>query len=451
MSKSLKEGTSFSQRGLSLNNSHSESLTNLTEAETVSIYTSETSTINNRGNGNQLVRRNNLNLQLRASAASSVVFLLVTFSIPTIVSFIFTVYLLSSSLSTAISCADRDTIIATLFPYIPESVRTLLTETIIHEWMTEAPKESNFFNEWRFLMIYFIPGLTREQRETLIRQLPRRRQEMLLQPGGIAQFLSLPPYLMNNHSSRQQSIILPPSLVDSSTNYGSSSRQLPRNESLTNMSTGGTALPENINSNDDNDLVWDSETVNSSNSIDDESSSEENRSLDWLQDESVIYQAIQEAIQSFSTAATRSIQDMVAIPTRFLVAHPIFSRILNTSRNLFIGTALSTGFYYTTPFFSNFVNNQMLPRLAQASRIPARAITTGTSQIVSRMNSFNTTRQNNNHSSYMGPVLISSSAFMGVSTGVLYYARYRLAESTSDSGADSEDERKKGKRGSYKN
>lgn len=392
-------------------NHNGENVTHFTEAETASISSSNITTQNE----DQLtLTRRTLNLQLRTAAFSFVGFLLVTFSMQSIIFFILSLYLISSSLSNATSNLNTETIMIYIFSYMPESIRTFLTETTVHEWMTDT----SFANEWRFLLIYFVPGLTTEQLETLIRQLPRRRQEMLLQPGGFAQMISLPQYLMN-------SLLRPPNNDEYDQNSILQRSESLNNNNNNNISTNRRALPggNRDDSNNENDLVWDNESIDSNST--NELSHNNNYLLDWLQDESVIYQAMQEAFQSISTSITQSIQSSVVDSMSNIVNSPLFSRIINTSRNMFIGTVLSTAFYYTSPFFSEAVNT--------AGRLPSRAITAATTHLTSSLISINRSRQNANFSSLIGPILISSSAFMGVSTGLLYYASARSRRSRSSS------------------
>ena len=47
--------------------------------------------------------------------------------------------------------------------YLPSSMYELLTSTTLHEWMTDP----TVWNEYRHLLLYFIPGITPEQLDTL--------------------------------------------------------------------------------------------------------------------------------------------------------------------------------------------------------------------------------------------------------------------------------------------
>jgi len=63
--------------------------------------------------------------------------------------------------------------------YLPEYLRVLLTETSLHDFMTD----DTFVMEHRYLLLYFMPGLQPEQLMGYINQLPERHRDALLQPG----------------------------------------------------------------------------------------------------------------------------------------------------------------------------------------------------------------------------------------------------------------------------
>ena len=63
--------------------------------------------------------------------------------------------------------------------YLPEYIRVMLTETSLHDFMTDT----TFMMEHRYLLLYFMPGLEPEQLMGYINQLPQRHREALLQPG----------------------------------------------------------------------------------------------------------------------------------------------------------------------------------------------------------------------------------------------------------------------------
>ena len=66
-----------------------------------------------------------------------------------------------------------------LVRYLPESIRIMLTETTLHEFMADTA----FFMEYRYLLLYFVPGLSPDQLMAYIGRLPARHREALLRPG----------------------------------------------------------------------------------------------------------------------------------------------------------------------------------------------------------------------------------------------------------------------------
>ena len=76
-----------------------------------------------------------------------------------------------------------------LLRYLPDSLRVLLTETTLHEYMSDT----TFMMENRYLLLYFIPGIQPDQLMGYINQLPQRHRDALLQPG-LGRFM---PSLMN--------------------------------------------------------------------------------------------------------------------------------------------------------------------------------------------------------------------------------------------------------------
>jgi hypothetical protein len=66
-----------------------------------------------------------------------------------------------------------------LVRHLPESIRVMLTQTTLHEFMADTA----FFMEYRYLLLYFMPGLRPEQLMEFIDRLPARHREALLQPG----------------------------------------------------------------------------------------------------------------------------------------------------------------------------------------------------------------------------------------------------------------------------
>jgi len=66
-----------------------------------------------------------------------------------------------------------------VFQYLPPSIQTALTETTLHEWMIDDTAAL----EYRFLMLYFIPGLSPAQIDSLVNRLPSRHRNILRRPG----------------------------------------------------------------------------------------------------------------------------------------------------------------------------------------------------------------------------------------------------------------------------
>jgi hypothetical protein len=68
--------------------------------------------------------------------------------------------------------------------FLPDSIYDQLVNMSFHEWMVEG----TFVQEWSFLMLYMMPGITREQIEAYIdRLIPRHRQ--LVRRRGLGYFL----------------------------------------------------------------------------------------------------------------------------------------------------------------------------------------------------------------------------------------------------------------------
>lgn len=62
---------------------------------------------------------------------------------------------------------------------VQNSIRDALQGTTLHEWMADPA----FFMEYRYLMLYFIPGLDPAQLDALVDRLPERHRNVLRQPG----------------------------------------------------------------------------------------------------------------------------------------------------------------------------------------------------------------------------------------------------------------------------
>jgi len=62
---------------------------------------------------------------------------------------------------------------------VQESLRDALEGTTLHQWMTDPA----FFMEYRYLALYFIPGLDADQLNALVDRLPERHRRVLRRPG----------------------------------------------------------------------------------------------------------------------------------------------------------------------------------------------------------------------------------------------------------------------------
>ena len=69
-----------------------------------------------------------------------------------------------------------------LFDFLPQSLQDYLTNTTVHDAMIDDSE----FMENRWYLLYFIPGLSNEQRQALIDRLPQRHRDMAYGPGGMA-------------------------------------------------------------------------------------------------------------------------------------------------------------------------------------------------------------------------------------------------------------------------
>ena len=86
---------------------------------------------------------------------------------------------------------------------VQSSIRDALQGTTLHEWMTDPA----FFMEYRYLLLYFIPGLDSAQLDALIDRLPERHRNVLRQPGYMSSMtpVSLRRALVNDDGSNNGS------------------------------------------------------------------------------------------------------------------------------------------------------------------------------------------------------------------------------------------------------
>ncbi len=75
-----------------------------------------------------------------------------------------------------------------IFSLLPESTRNRFLNTSIHDILTD----NTGYMENRFLLLYFIPGLSPEQILGMVNRLPQRHRDLVLGPGGIARILLQP-------------------------------------------------------------------------------------------------------------------------------------------------------------------------------------------------------------------------------------------------------------------
>ena len=86
---------------------------------------------------------------------------------------------------------------------VQNSIRDALQGTTLHEWMTDPA----FFMEYRYLMLYFIPGLDQSQLDALVDRLPERHRNVLRQPGYMSSMTpaSVRRALVNDESGNNAS------------------------------------------------------------------------------------------------------------------------------------------------------------------------------------------------------------------------------------------------------
>ena len=103
---------------------------------------------------------------------------------------------------------------------VQNSIRDALQGTTLHEWMTDPA----FFMEYRYLMLYFIPGLDPAQLDALVDRLPERHRNVLRQPGYMSSMTpaSLRRALVNDEggSNANGNAVVPTSNSDISARDG---------------------------------------------------------------------------------------------------------------------------------------------------------------------------------------------------------------------------------------
>lgn len=130
------------------------------------------------------ILRNQIILLLGSSALGLLLFLFYALPLAAFASLIFFVSSLGALLPVFSQMAMAQYQLEMQHPlglvrHLPDSVRIMLTETTLHEFMADT----TFFMEYRYLLLYFIPGLRPEQLMEYIDRLPSRHREALLRPG----------------------------------------------------------------------------------------------------------------------------------------------------------------------------------------------------------------------------------------------------------------------------
>jgi len=75
----------------------------------------------------------------------------------------------------------------TLYDYLPLSLQDLLTTTTLHDYLIDDTGTS--YSEFSYLLLYFLPGITTQQRITMAHNLPQRHMDTVFAPGGIARLI----------------------------------------------------------------------------------------------------------------------------------------------------------------------------------------------------------------------------------------------------------------------
>ena len=377
------------------------------------------------------------------SILSIILFLIATFSVPTLI--FFTISAVSMSLAGQAFYQQIQIQIDQhgILYYLPQSLQTLLTTTTIHEYMTDT----SFYMENRYLLLYFIPGLSEQQLMNLIQQLPDHRRRFLLEQGQIARLVLpsfirdrlYPLHIINEHiaeteidheredeynlaTRRTNDDILPiPSDLVWSNNHHDNHGQ---NDEIVSTLLSTTSFPINVitqatsndNSNPINPINEATEGSISNQSLP-ISMGNANREAtssnsDWNQDELVINAAVQSATNSFSRSMTQSALELgntIISPSLLqrssrLFGFMTFSTIAQWSWSL----SSMMGYRRSIPLLSILVSSHRNNRNENNVHLDARMERNWIS--IYRNNTF-------------GRLLASSTVFMGLSTGLLYYMR----------------------------
>lgn len=313
-----------------------------------------------------------------------------------------------------------------LLRYLPDSIRILLTETTLHEYMSDT----TFMMENRYLLLYFIPGIQPDQLMGYINRLPRRHRDALLQPG-LGRFM---PSLMNRlvrmddeyRSSNEDAI----SLVhnggrgDSSTsslltldregNEGDSAREVTLIEAITSLRqtlTGqfdDSELPviaEDVQEDANDSPVRPREVVvELQQTIASGADQDEHQRIqaEYNTEERILSDATSTAIANYSTQATSMVSDTAA-------------GLLESVSSMIVRFGSLTGLVAGSG------------GIAMAAYLHPSAITLGMfSRPYEASTSSSTDRQDSGHGNGIVYGLFATSAFGFVSAGVSYMIRNRV-------------------------
>lgn len=216
------------------------------------------------------------------SAVSGVVFLLAflnIFALSALMVTFLTLYLLLQSIVRYIQL-EHEQNPRFFYDILPPNIQSYLTTTTLHEWMMST--EGSPYMEYRYLLLYFIPGLTEPQLNALISRLPRRHRQLLMQPGGIArmllpdrvtELLSPPDTIFEEYTIQEEEEedeeVEEPTLQEAIQGivgtvrhmFPNSQRQQLQLQQSENL-LSSPALARNITEQNSNDMVWDGDDSN---------------------------------------------------------------------------------------------------------------------------------------------------------------------------------------------
>lgn len=395
------------------------------------------------------------------SLVSAVLFLLATFSLPSL--FFFTVTI--STMAMAGQASYQRLLIQInqrgLLYYLPESVQTYIRTTTLHEFMSD----STMFMEYRFLLLYFIPGLSEDQLMGFVNQLPEHRRQLLLNQGQVADI-----FLPESIRSR----LYPISEIEDEIQY--EEQMLLADD---NNGNAGNPMISSVHDGVPSDLVWESEEMNdvddtndnnhnnyhnrnhgnfrdqevaepadvddsmqvstvetntatnsSSNAISNaianaitNAESNTNSTSDWDLDGSALSNAISTAVRSYareiSESVSESLLSSVLSPAALVRSARVTSLLTFSSIAQWSWTWSSMlGHVYPVRILSSLGYDSIARSIANSSRMESESRSAGERSLG---DSYRT--------NLVGRVLLSSTMFMGVSTGMMYYARSSIRRS----------------------